>query len=267
MLHARLVTTLLVVSMAGVVAAQSHDEAPLRFEVASVKPNRSSSGGAMINSQPGGRYLVVNMPLSAIITSAFGIRSFQLVDVPAWAQSERFDITAVTGADGYPSVVQLRPAVQALLADRFKLQVGREQRSMQTYALVRVRPDVLGPRMRASDIDCTSPERRDPGLNPSGACGIRAVQGGELVGLGVPLTMLAISLGGTLNTIVADDTGHGTTSRFDFTLTWAPNIATTAGDLPDLFTAVREQLGLKLEPRRTPVDVVVIKSVERPTEN
>src|SRR5688572_1836274 len=168
-------------------AAQSPESTPAqtgaRFELASVRPNRGG-GVSSLTTQPGGRFIAVNMPLRAIIVNAYGIRAFQLVDVPPWVQSARFDIAAQTGRDEYRSVVQLRPLIQTLLAERFQLAVEREGRMMQTYALVRLRPDTLGPELRLSNVDCASPDRRDLALS-SRACGMRSPADGTVTGIGV----------------------------------------------------------------------------------
>ena len=111
---------------------------PERFEVVSVRPNRDPTALGLINTQPGGRFLVQNFPLRDVIMAAYGLREYQLVDDPAWVRSERYNITALTGRDEMLSVVQMRPLIQRLLADRFQLQIAREQRVMQTYALMRV---------------------------------------------------------------------------------------------------------------------------------
>ncbi len=250
-------------------AAQSPESTPAttdaRFEVASVRPNRDG-GVSSTNTQPGGRFVAVNMPLRALIVSAYGVRAFQLVDVPPWVQTARFDIAAQTGRDEYKSVVQLRPLIQTLLAERFQLTVERERRVLQTYALVRLRPDTLGPELRAANVDCASPDRRDAAVSPR-ACGIRSMVDGVITGIGVSPYSLAAELMANVDALVDDETGLN--GRFDFTLKWAPGLAAGVA-VPDgvsIFTAVQEQLGLKLDVRRKEVDVIAIKRIERPTEN
>jgi uncharacterized protein (TIGR03435 family) len=260
---------ILAVTSVTVVVAQSTappEPEASRFEVASVRAAQGASGG-MINTQPGGRFIVVNMSLASVITTAYGIRPFQLVEAPSWVETARFDITALTGRDEYASVVQMRPLIQRLLAERFQMQVSREQRVMETYALVRIRPDTLGPEMRPSNVDCSNPVLRDPVRSPL-TCGIRSPAPSTLVGTAVPAALLASALSTRLNTIIANETGL--TGSFDFTLTWASDLVVSSAipsDGQSLFTAVQEQLGLKLEARRARVDAVVIKRIERPTEN
>jgi uncharacterized protein (TIGR03435 family) len=246
---------IILVLTASVVAQQ-------KFEVVSVRRNADTTVLGVITTQPGGRFIVQNFELREVISAAYGLRDYQLVDVPAWARSERYDIMALTGRDEYISIVQMRPLIQTLLVDRFQLQMAREQRVMQTYALVRVRPDVLGPAMQPVKIDCASPERRDPALNKN-PCGFRRSPG-TATGTAVTMAMLAGFLDARLVTLVTDETGLG--GQFDLTLKWSPDGA-AAADGVSIFTAVQEQLGLRLEPRRTAVDVVAVKRLERPTEN
>ena len=227
----------------------------------SIRPHRGNDGFGAINTQPGGRFVVVNMPLQDVIVTAFGIRSFQLLDVPRWVMSERFDINALTGRDEYPSVVAMRPLIQALLADRFQLDIERERRIMETYSLVRTRSDALGPEMRRATTPCRSASVRDQAVNAR-TCGLDVRPDG-FVGVGTNPNALAFTLMGILNTIVDDATGL--TGMFDFTLRF--NRDFTAPDGVSIFTALQEQLGLKLEPRQAPVDVIVVKNIERPTEN
>jgi len=253
------------VSVVAVVAAQAppSTKPAARFEVASIRPS-SGTGSGRLTAEPGGRFLVTNFPLQIVITSAFDIRPFQLVDVPRWVQVEKFDIVASTGRDEFASVVAMQPLIQTLLAERFRLEVVREQRVMQTYALVRAHPDTLGPQLKPSKADCSSPESRDF-ANPA-ACGVRVPNIGMITGIGSPLVRLAGTLIALVDTFVDDDTGL--TDAFDFTLKWNPSLTDAAEpDRVSIFTALQEQLGLRLEPRRKAVDVVAIKRIERPTEN
>ena len=236
--------------------------AATRFEVASIRRN-AGTGLGRLTTEPGGRFLVTNMTLETVILSAFGVRGFQLVDVPRWVQVEKYDILARTGLDDYPSVVAMRPLIQTLLAERFRLDVSREQRDMQTYALVRLRPDTLGPQLTVSKADCSTLESRDL-ANPR-RCGTDAPGVGVITGRGSASVSLANILGAFAGTFVDDETGL--TGAFDFTMKWNPDLNADPGDRVSMFTAVQEQLGLRLEPRRKAVDVIAIKRIERPTEN
>ena len=245
-------------------AAPQPANPPTRFEVASIRRN-PGTGVYRMNTEPGGRFLAINMPLVDVIRSAYDLRAFQLVDVPRWVETERFDILARTGRDDYPSVVALRPLVRTLLAERFGLVVEREQRVMQTYALTRLRPDRLGPQLTPSMADCRSPESRDL-ANPK-RCGTNLRSIGDMTGTGITTTSLIFTLTGLVGTFVDDETGL--TGAYDFSLKWSPGLADdpAAPERVSIFTAVQEQLGLRLDPRRRPVEVIAIKRVERPTEN
>ena len=236
-------------------------DAGRRFDVVSIRPHRGNEGGSVsaITTQPGGRFLVQNMPLQDVIEVAFDIRPFQLLDAPRWIQSERFDINALTGRDENLSLVGMRPIIQTLLADRFQLDIARERRIMKTYSLVRVRADALGPALRPT-AGCRSASGNDDRKLP--ACGLRGDAQG-LVGVGMNPRGLAYTLTGLLNMPIEDRTGL--TELFDFTVRF--NRDSTAPDGVSIFAAVQEQLGLKLEPRDAPVDVIVVKCIERPTEN
>lgn len=216
----------------------------------------------------------MNAPLLLLIQSAYGFRDSQLVDVPEWASSARFDVTAKAGADINPE--QRTLMLQALLGERFKLAVHREFREMPIYALVAARDDRrVGPNLRRSEIDC-SPEARStrPGTAGAGTspstgginrptCGSFTV-GSSLVAGGITLAQLASALTRRVDRIVVDRTGLD--GLFDVDLTWtALTPASDAG--PSIFTAVQEQLGLRLERARGPVEVLVIDRVQRPTEN
>ena len=261
-----LISLLVAVSLVSGAAAQAPPatKPAERFEVASIRPS-PGTGFSRITTEPGGRYLVVNFPLIDVIQSAFDLLSFQLVDVPRWVQLEKYDIVASTGRDEYPSVVAMRPLIRRLLAERFQLEVSREQRETQTYALVRVRPDRLGPQITPSTADCSTPESRDP--TKPGSCGIRMSVPGAITAKGSPLISLARFLIGSTNTFVDDETGM--TGAYDFALKWNPTLTddTAALDRVSVFTALQEQLGLRLEPRRRAVEVVAIKRIERPTGN
>ena len=258
-----LLFTVCAVAVAAVQAPQPV-KLPARFEVASIRSN-PGKGFSQINTQPGGRFIVTNFPLVDVITVAYGVRSVELLDVPRWVQVEKFDIIASTGRDEYLSVVAMRPLIQTLLAERFQLEVAREQREMQGYALVRLRPNALGPQLTPTKADCSTPESRD--LASPSYCGVRAGAVGTITGTGAPSIQLARTIGAFVPMFVDDETGL--MGRFDFTLKWNPNLADDPAvpDRVSIFTALQEQLGLRLDPRRKPVAVVVIKRIERPTEN
>ena len=247
------------------------------FEVASIKRNTSASDGARVSAQTG-RLTVTNNPLRNIIRNAWGLQAFQIVGGPDWINTDRWDIVAK--ADGNPRGPEMLVMVQNLLADRFKLVTHRETREMPIYALVLAKPDrAFGPNLHASSTDCekemTAAIARGGGPPRDGKvlCGMRTVNG-HLEMNAVPMANLARNLSPIAGRSVVDKTGLS--GGFDATLTWTPDAslggspeapppATDGG--PSLFTAIQEQLGLKLDAQRGPVDVLVIDSVERPVED
>jgi uncharacterized protein (TIGR03435 family) len=245
--------------------AQSPPPKPPAFEVASIKRNTSANEAASMTINAG-RLIIRSGPLRAIIRSAFGLQAFQVVDGPNWIDTDRWDVTAKAeaGAERQP----MGPMVQSLLADRFKLVAHKETRDLPVYALVFARQDhAFGPKLHASSTDCqkevsaviartgrpTSPDA--PPL-----CGIRSRSGH----IELNATRISPNFIRTLAPItgrsVVDKTGL--TGVYDAELVW-----NDSEEGPSLFTAIQEQLGLKLEAQRGPVDVLVIDHVERPTSD
>jgi uncharacterized protein (TIGR03435 family) len=282
--------------------AQTPAQPGPQFEVASIKPNKSGDGRVMLGVQPGGRFTATNVPLRLLIRNAYQLQDFQIVGGPSWIADERFDIVAKAESgdgigdpfradpNGQPSRGQLM--IRALLAERFKLVVHNEDKEMPIYALVLARSDgKLGPQLKVSETDCAAMMAAargrgrgpmpPPGPPQPGApmqCGIRIGPGNMAVG-GSPMTQIATSLAMFAGRIVVDKTGLA--GNYDFTLAWTPDQMPGAGQRPpgapepppidpngpSLFTAVQEQLGLKLDSQRGPVAMLVIDRAERPTEN
>ena len=246
------------------------------FEVASVKPNTSGSGSMSMGWQPGG-FSAVNSPLRLLIQTAFDVRDSELVGAPGWISSERFDVTAKAATELTREARS--SALQALLRERFKFTAHRETREVSVYLLVLARGDGrLGPGLRQSKIDCSPQARaaRPPtvgGGSASGAAGPGATAvprpacgsfsaGPTLTSGGVTLAQLATSLSTRTDRPVLDRTGLA--GFFDVDLKWS-NQTKATDEGPSLFTAVQEQLGLRLEAGRGPQEILVIDSVERPT--
>ena len=265
---------------------------PIYFEVASVKPNESGDPGGMMRRQPGGRVNATNMPLRQLISFAYQLTPMTLIGGPGWIGDARFDIVAKLEGDPPPIPPGAGPdhvmlAMRTLLAERFNLKIHRETRELDVYALVLARPGGSpGPALKRSMQDC-SPEavramigRGGGGLPPAPQgtplCGARIGPGRMQLG-GMPLSMLTGPLGGLSGRIVVDRTGL--TGNWDAELTFAPEVGRGAPppppgapgppapdpDAPSIFTALQEQLGLKLESTKAPIEVVVIDSVEKPT--
>jgi uncharacterized protein (TIGR03435 family) len=282
----------LAVAIAAMPPLEAQQESALRFEVASVKRNNSGDASAARRMQPGGTTFI-NVPLRQLIIGAYGVQPFQVLGGPAWLASERYDINA--RAEGAPTPDQMNLMLRSLLADRFKLVVHTEQRDMPIYSLVKARDDgQLGPAMTPTTIDCAASGRgrgappppaaapRAGGPPPGPLAGCRVmIAPGRLELTGQPVSQLASLLGNQVGRPVFDKTGI--TGGYDFVLSFlpdagrggpvgppppgAPPLPPIDPDAPSLFTALQEQLGLKLESGRGPVEVVVIDSVEPPTED
>ena len=227
-----------------------------------MKPNTSVSTSWRSAPGPGGSYNASNVTLPVVIRFAYDIQDYQLAGRPGWMQSERFDIAARAGRD-VPNA-ELRLMVQSLLADRFKLTVRREQREMAQYALVHARSDGrYGPDLlRVPVEDCSSPEARaTASARPAPA----AMSGGSAIsGSCGPISAIARILGGRVGAPVADKTGLS--GNWSFLIRFrSDDLAAPDANLPSLFDALQEQLGLKLERTRGPVEVLVIDSVQLPT--
>ena len=252
----------------------------LAFDVASVRENKSGSEQGMLLPQ-GSQLNAQNYRLRQLIEFAYRVQSFELVGGPDWIDSARFDISAKASFEPNPAPVGAPPGdmeqmVQTLLAERFKLQVHRERREMPIYALVLARRDgQMGPRLRreadvcAASRNATARGEKPPELAPRAdgrpVCGMMG-GGGRFFAGGVTLAMLASAFSPQAARVVADRTGLS--GYFEVDLEFSPDALTNAAsERPSFFTALEEQLGLRLEPARAPVDVLVIDRVERPTEN
>ena len=246
-----------------------------------------------------GRIDFTNMPLRRLIRQAYDIHDSQIIGGPDWLDSQGFDVTATFVGD--PSPERRRSMMQTLLRDRFKLTFHAEKRDMPIYALIAARPDKrLGEGLRKTADGACLP--RGAGLNaaPSTSgpappppspfdpnaeapCGSIIFGPGRLLAHGVPIDMLTNALGGlpaitAFNRIVQNQTGLEGTYDFDFKFAnefagrggaFAPPpgagaAAPAPGEEPALFTALQEQLGLKLDPRRANVEVMVIDSIQKP---
>lgn len=268
-------------------SAQAPDpNVPLFFEAASVRQNTSGEQGQSIRRQPGGRLSATNMPLRALITFAYQLQPFQLVGDPSWIRTVNFDIVAKMDGDPAPVPPGAGPdplmlAMRSLLAERFKLAAHRETREMDIYALVLARPDGKpGPALKPSTQDCAAmmaaarggpPPGPPPGPSSPITCGMRGSVGRIQAG-GMPMVTFANNLSGRVQRTVVDRTGLS--GYWDFEINFAPESAPIplppgvdlpAGDptAPSLFTAVQEQLGLRLQSTKGPVEVLVVDRVEQ----
>jgi uncharacterized protein (TIGR03435 family) len=233
------------------------------FEVATLKPSRPEAQGKGFTVR-GRTFATFNTTLSDLVTFAYGLHPRQITGAPPWVESEKYDLTGQPDGEGQPSQKQWQSMIQKLLTDRFKLAFHREKKDLSVYALV---VDKNGSKLTKNDTDPNGL----PGLffRGLGVLPARNATMGDFAGL----LQTAV-----LDRPVVDQTGL--TGRFDFTLTWTPD-ETQFGGLgirvppptdsaaapPGLFTAVQEQLGLKLDSTRAPVEVLVVDRVEKPTDN
>ena len=248
---------------------QAPDREPA-FEVASVKPN-ASRDTAMRIIWPRGRFSAVNVTTRQFVEAAYKIEPFKVQGGPAWIAASRFNIDATIPADavvvqarGMPDAIRLM--MQRLLADRFRFVAHLEQKQQTVYALVVARPHgELGPGLRQSFADCASlvaAARQGAPAPPSSLCGVQYAPG-RLVAGAYLMAQLADTLASSMQQVVVDHTELK--GVYDIDLAWAADQATDSG--PSLFTALQEQLGLKLQPTKAAVDVLVIDHVEKPTPN
>jgi len=244
-----------------------------RFDSASVKPNRSPEGG-IINRFSPGRFTYLNTTLESFVYNAYPFPPDRVVGMPDWARREKFDITATHSPEYAEFSQQQRAMLQRLLEERFSLRVHRETRELPVYELVLVRSDSqLGPRLRVETPECA------PGGTADRAqCGTR-MNAGLLEGKSVDWRVLAgVVLPGAVGRAVIDKTGLK--GRYDIKLEWSPDpsasrspeavaqasaAAATPGERVSIFTALPEQLGVKLQDARAPLEVLVIDKLERPT--
>jgi uncharacterized protein (TIGR03435 family) len=246
------------------------------FDVASVKQNKSGERTGPHFRYEGSQLVVVNNNLFTIMRGAWGLPPDQLLGGPDWVRSERerFDILA-KAPDG-TTRPQMQLMARALLADRFKLKTHLETRSAPIYALVVARPDgKLGPKLSPMTFDCKSwlaarnrgervapPPSNGERLTCGSQSSIGSIRGGgQIADLALVLSFLDV-----LGRPVVDRSGL--TADYEFELRWSPDsdrARPVNPDLPSLFTALREQLGLKLEAATGPVEMLVIDSAERPT--
>lgn len=263
------------VTLSALAGAQSSNPA---FEVASIKPNKTGSNRVNIAPQPGGRFTATNVSAMDLIAIAYGTSGAfpraNIVGAPTWLGRDRFDIQAK--AVGSPTQEEFALLLRSLLADRFRLTTHLETRERPIYTLVLGRKDrTLGAGLRPSALNCAGA----PDSLPVG-CEMVSVPG-TLKALGTPMRALTRMLTSWVDDHreVRDETGL--TGTFDMEMTWTPTrMPTVPPDAspelaralqsadpngPSLFTALEEQLGLKLIAGKDRADVLVIDHIEPPT--
>ena len=233
------------------------------FEVATIKPSKPEAQGKAIQIR-GRQMFTINTSLSDLMTFAYGLHARQITGGPAWIESEKYDLEAKPDGEGQPNDKQWKTMLQKLLADRFKLTFHRDKKELSVYAIVVSKG---GPKLTKSEGDPNGL----PGLffRGLGVLPARNANMGDFAG---------VMQNAVLDRPVVDQTGLQ--GRFDFTLTWTPDeFQFTALGVrvphptddpaapPDLFTAIQQQLGLRLESTKAPAEVLVIDRVEKPSAN
>jgi bla regulator protein blaR1 len=234
--------------------------APKEFEVASIKPSAPGGRGIRVQIAPGGRLDAGNITVKFLIQQAYGVKDFQISGGPGWINSERYDLVAKADGD-VGRMEQIRPLIQKLLADRFQLTVHRDTKELPIYALVVAKN---GSKLKESAANGPGPQIR--------------MGRGLINGQGMGMEMLANQLSNAIGRTVLDKTGLK--GQYDIKLEFTPEDGPghgpgdgpeaapppdTAG--PSVFTALQEQLGLKLESSKGPVEIIIIDRIEKPTEN
>ena len=257
-------------------AVSGQAQAPQTFEVVSIKPSNAVDERTSSMVQPGGRYTATNVTLKMLVKTAYGVHDDQVVGGPDWTRADRFDIVAKAVGNPPTSVFrdQARLMLRAALADRFKLTLRPERREIQVYALVLARDEGrFGPQLRRSnEAECGGPAKSVPAApgaaepSPEMPCASGFSRSAHVGARALDFSTLVTSLATWTDRVVVDRSGL--TGKFDWDLQWTPEPLSPDATRPmglSIFTAVREQLGLKLEPVRVETDVLVITNVERPT--
>jgi uncharacterized protein (TIGR03435 family) len=231
------------------------------LDLASVKASRNATAESNVDSAPG-RLTATNTSVKELIRFAYGVREYQIGRVPGWVDSERFDIVAkrVDGKAKSKGQEDEKSLVRELLAERFQLATHRETKQMTVFLLVAAKE---GPKLTAHN---------DAATKTRGGCG-------RLVGRRVTTDAIATMLSRQLDREVLNRTGIS--GEYDIQLNFTPDsgpcrMATDSpggsatpdpSELPSIYTALQQQLGLKLESAKGPVDFLLIDRVERPAEN
>jgi uncharacterized protein (TIGR03435 family) len=245
------------VAPVGLAQAPSSVETNARFEVASIKPNRSDSRAISGSDRVGkGRYTVINYPLWVLVADAFGLQGRdQVVGGPDWLDAAKYDINAITEVLT-PTRAQHRALILHLLEERFSLRAHQETREVNVYDLVVSRENaVLGAGIRPSNVDCKA-----LAASGKGRCGWSA-SGFTHRATAQPIQMLMVQLFSSVDRRIVDRTGLKGSFDWELKLASDPNDPSA----PSVFTALQEQLGLKLVPNRGMLDVVVIDHIQPPT--
>lgn len=266
--------------------AQSPDTVRPQFEVASVRQNISESEDSKIQDLISDRFAVSNTPLIFLILYAYDLKGYELIGAPEWTREKVYDVVGKYPGEKRPSQPEIRAMVQNLLVERFGLKMHFEQRDIPAYDLVLARKDGrLGPQLLKSNFDCEAfmkdrhrPSRIDAGgpspVSPTGKrpeCMITATRR-YLTGGAQTIAQLVGPLGVMVSKPIVDKTGL--TGAYDIDLQWDPTglavepaVNGKPSEAPSIFTALEEQLGLKLVPHKEKFDVSVVDQIRPPDSN
>ncbi len=252
----RAISTVALASLGALICAQTAEKPP-EISVVSIKPSDPGTN-AMGNRYPPGRFTLTGYSLLSLIENAYSVKEYQVLDAPGWLSSERWTLEGeLTQPVRMFSYMKL---LQPVLAERYHLKIRRETRTMPIYSLVVAKG---GPKLKPPEEGAKQGTR----------------YGNMIVDKRYDIRRLAPDLTGNLNMPVVDKTGL--TGEYDMDLKWTPDPARPAfGDVrnpadlpapdpnrPEIFTAIKEQLGLELKAEKGPVEVIVIEHAERPTPN
>jgi uncharacterized protein (TIGR03435 family) len=246
----------------------------LTYDVASIRPHAAGDGSLSIRDAPReARYSITGMTIKNVIEEAYGVQDFQVTGGPAWLDSEHFDIQAESDSSVNDQLAKLNSCdahyakqlmLQALLAGRLKLTVHRGTKETTGFDLVIAKS---GPKLQESKPPAPDD---DPAKAFGGMSIYRRKQGYELTAQNYPMPLVASWLISAVHGPVTDKTGL--TAKYDLKLQYSDQDAASSRSpqdeaWPSLFTALQEQLGLKLQPAKVPVETIIIDHIEHPSEN
>jgi len=220
-----------------------------QFEGAVVRPSSSPFPDTGVHVIEGRRVKVLNQPVRVMLRTAYQLEDAQIVGAPKWLRWERYDIEANAGQEDEAGPGKLAPLYRALLEERFHLKVHKERRNMRVLVLV---PDKDGPRLSETA------EGDYPSIEANAGRGLT-----RIVGRATSAASLAAFVGDRIGRVVVDKTGLR--AKYDFVLQWKAQ--DPSDDKPGMEKALRERLGLRLEPEKVTVEVLVIDSIQRPSVN
>ncbi len=233
------------VALATVLIATLH--AQPAFDVVSIKPNKSGAASSETETTPG-RITILNATPMSLLLRAFGVSTFQIVGGPDWIRTERYDVIGTVPGGRVLNDQDRQIFFEKMLAERWQLRYHRETRNLRVYSLVNNGSKLVqhtGPGEYGMKVERAGPQVI-----------LRSTRGN--------MQRLTEILGGFVGNVVTNNTGLG--GEYDFTLEWLQDAGATDSG-PSLFTALREQLGLRLESAEKPAPVIVVDQIERPTEN